>query len=307
VSSAPPAELYDQDDAANTCFVCGTPDYRVYRVARHFGFPVVFQRCRCGAIKQTPMPNQKFFDWFFNSELFFSAKQSQSSEIWGFYDYFKDEPLRLATSRYRYRRLRALFEGPRRALRVMKIGPSTGTMLHVLKQHGHQAMGCDVSAQFAGYAREHYGVRIDVGRFEKLGYADGEFDVVMLLNVIENVPNPAEFLGAIRRTLAPGGKFILNFVDMRLNLVAALQRERYFLFRPPICYAFSGAVLRRALHNAGFRVVREYADVRYLHLEKIFTLLRWRLAHRAARALRVQELAFPIYAYPSRMLVAERD
>ena len=50
-----------------------------------------------------------------------------------------------------------------------------------------------------------------------------------------------------------------------------------------------------------------YRDVRFMHLEKIFTLLRWRTAHRVARALGIDRIVFPIYAYPSRIVVAERS
>lgn len=57
------------------------------------------------------MPNSDFFEWFFNSDLFLSAKQADKKEIWGFYDYLKDEPSRMATSRNRYRRMWKYFAG----------------------------------------------------------------------------------------------------------------------------------------------------------------------------------------------------
>jgi ubiquinone/menaquinone biosynthesis C-methylase UbiE len=179
-------------------------------------------------------------------------------------------------------------------------------MLHVAKLHGHDARGCDVSSQFASYAKEHYDVDIDIGRFERMGYPDESFDVILLFNVIENVPNQAEFLAAVRRTLKPGGHFVVNFVDMHRNAIAALQKDKYFLFRPPICYAFTQAVLSRLLEGAGFRVTSTHRDYRYMHLEKMLTLLRWRTPHRAAKALRVERINFPVYAYPSHLLVAEK-
>jgi 2-polyprenyl-3-methyl-5-hydroxy-6-metoxy-1,4-benzoquinol methylase len=87
----------------------------------------------------------------------------------------------------------------------MKIGPATGTMLYVLRQHGHRVLGCDVSNQFAEYARSNYRVEIEQGRFEKKSYEDGRFDITLLFNVIENVPNQVEFLKAVHRTLKDGG------------------------------------------------------------------------------------------------------
>jgi 2-polyprenyl-3-methyl-5-hydroxy-6-metoxy-1,4-benzoquinol methylase len=306
VLDRPPAEFYDQDDSDNVCFLCGQPEYELVHEVRTYSFPFTFQRCRCGLEKQTPMPNERFFEWFFNSDIFFSAKESKANRIWGFYDYFKDEPSRLATSRRRYRKLAPFLETGR-PLEIMKIGPSTGTFLHTANQHGHHAIGADVSSQFVEYARENYDVRIDHGRFEHLDYADGEFDVILLFNVIENVPNLPEFLESVHRRLKPGGHFILNHVRMERNLVARMQGQKYFMYRPPICYAFTTSVLQRVLEKYGFHVRADRADIRYMTLEKIMTLLHWRLPLRLFELLRIQRIPFPIYAYPSRILVTQRD
>jgi SAM-dependent methyltransferase len=216
----PPSSLYDLSDDVSRCVLCEWPGYELHQEVTHYGFPFRFSRCHCGLIKQTPMPNEAFFEWFFNSDLFLSAKRARADQVWGFYDYLKDEPCRLATSRYRYQRLGDVFRPAsvssahsRRStspLRIMKIGPSTGSMLHIAKEHGHDAFGCDVSTRFIEYARETYGVTIDHGRFERLQYPAESFDVILLFNVIENVPNLDEFLRSVHRALKPNGLFVLN-------------------------------------------------------------------------------------------------
>ena len=305
VAAAPPEEYYDRDDAENVCLLCGRPRYQLLHEVRHFGFPFRFQRCACGLVKQTPMPNRRFFEWFFNSDLFVSAKRSGSERIWGFYDYLKDEPSRLSTSRRRFHRLRGYFPDKPR-LDVLKIGPSTGTFLHVAQQRGHHALGCDISSRFVAFARETYGVEIRQGRFEELGLEAESFDVVLLFNVIENVPNLAELLAEVHRVLRPEGSFVLNFVDMRRNWLAALQRDRYFLFRPPICYIFDRHTMNAVLHRSGFETVAKLRDVRDLTLEKIATLLGWRWLLKLATLLRIAHRPFPLYAYPSRIVVARK-
>jgi SAM-dependent methyltransferase len=304
--TTPPSSYYDQADGVNRCILCGDPRYTLHREITHFGFPFRFSRCRCGMIKQTPMPNERFFEWFFNSDLFLSARESDSENIWGFYDYLRDEDCRLATSRSRYRRLRRVFDSER-PLRIMKIGPSTGSMLYVARTHGHDAIGCDVSSTFVSYAEEQYGVRIDHGRFERLPYEPGSFDVILLFNVVENVPNLSEFLASIANRLRPGGRFVLNHVDMGHNLIERFQKEKYFMYRPPICYMFETPVLHRLLTQHGFEVELELRDLRYMHLEKILTLLGWRRVLKVARALRIDRIKFPIPAYPSRITVARKS
>jgi len=301
-----PDEFYNQDDSDNRCFLCNKPNYELQYHVDHFEFKFDFKRCQCGLIKQTPMPNDKFFEWFFNSDSFFDAKKTDNEEIWGYYDYFKDESSRIATSTRRYKKLRKYFESTGKPMRVMKIGPASGTMLHVAKSNGHIVRGCDISERFAAYARENYGVEIDNGRYEKMNYGEGVFDMVLLLNVIENVPNQEEFLTAIHKTLSPGGYFISNFVDMHNNLVAALQKSKYFLYRPPICYIYTMEVYKRILEKFGFKIIEVRRDVRYMHLEKISTLLRWKLLQKGSASMKINRINFPIYAYPSKIVIAQK-
>ncbi len=301
-----PKDFFDLNDSDNVCYLCNSPDYTLLHKVDHFEFPFEFKQCQCGLVKQTPMPNEKFFEWFFNSDSFFDAKKTTKEEIWGYYDYFKDESSRIATSKRRYKKLSKYFESKGGPLKVMKIGPASGTMLHVAKTHGHLVKGCDVSERFANYARTNYGVEIDNGRYEEMDYADGAFDMILLCNVIENVPNQAEFLSAINKTLSPGGYFISNFVDMHNNLIASMQKSKYFIYRPPICYTYTFDVYKRILEKFGFRIVEVQRDVRYMHMEKISTLLRWKYLLKGTSILKVNRINFPIYAYPSKIVIAQK-
>ncbi len=301
----PPADFYDPSDGDNSCFLCGQPRYRLLYEIRQFGFPFRFKICQCGLIKQTPLPNKRFFEWFFNSEVFYSSRKAGKEEIWGYYDYFSDESSRLKTSNRRFRALARYFPSDRK-LEILKIGPSTGTFLHVASRHGHRAIGCDISSEFIEYASRNYGVRIDRGRFEDLPYEKAQFDVILLFNVIENVPNQEEFLRRVNFCLKPGGLFILNYVDMARNLVAAFQRDRYFLYRPPVCYMFFRSVMEQALGKFGFVPVSRLRDIRFMHLEKLSTLLHWRWLLALARGLRISRFDFPVYAYPSKIVVSRK-
>ena len=297
-----PKEFYDETDAASRCPACLNPRFVPYTVSNNFGFPIHFHRCQCGLIKQVPLPNEQFFEWFFNSEIFLSSKETDTEEIWGFYDYFNDEQSRLRTSKARYNKLASKL-GWSQPLSIMKIGPSTGTFLSVAARKGHSALGCDVSDRFVGFARDEYGVQIDHGRFERMDYAPESFDVVLLFNVIENVPNIEEFVDATSRSLKPGGCFVLNHVEMDFNLIAALQRSSYFLFRPPICYGFNQKSLTTLLGRYELQFESSCRDVRYMHIEKISTLLRWRWLLKISHKLGLSKKNFPIWAYPSHISI----
>jgi ubiquinone/menaquinone biosynthesis C-methylase UbiE len=249
------------------------------------------------------MPNERFFDWFFNSEIFVSSRRSESRKIWGYYDYLVDEPFRLATSERRYQRLRRFLPSDR-PIEILKIGASTGSFLHVANQHGDRAIGCDVSSRFVEFAKRHYGVHIDHGRFEDVGYRSASFDTIVMLSVLENVPNPPRLLNEVHRVLRSGGHFVFNFIEMKHNIIEALQREKYFLFRPPVTYIYNGTLIERVLSLNGFRTEHNLTDMRYMHLGKILTLLGWNPIHNFTKRMRLASRAFPIYAYPSRIIIA---
>ena len=189
----------------------------------------------------------------------------------------------------------------------MKIGPSTGTFLYVANQHGHNAIGCDVSSEFIEYAKKNYNMKIDHGRFEYMNYEDERFDVILLFNVIENIPNQDEFYKVVNRTLKKGGYFIFNFVNMKNNFIAKIQGSKYFLYRPPICYGFTLDVIERIMKKYGFKIVDNKRDIRYMHPEKIFTLLHWNWVLRVIKAMKIDQINFPTYAYPSRIIVIQKQ
>lgn len=75
--------------------------------------------------------------------------------------------------------------------------------------------------------------------------ADRSFDTVLLLMVIEHLPNPAKVIAEVRRILRPGGKVIISTVQ-----TYPLHDEPYDFFR----YTKYG--LRSLLREAEFRVTK---------------------------------------------------
>jgi len=105
-------------------------------------------------------------------------------------------------------------------------------------------LGCGLHAAFLDYAQDRisYGVGIDdqvqsatAGRWERiqsdlnapLPFPDGHFDHVVMLAVLEHLPNPLPVLREAYRVLAPGGSLILTWpaalVDPILKVLHATR------------------------------------------------------------------------------------
>jgi 2-polyprenyl-3-methyl-5-hydroxy-6-metoxy-1,4-benzoquinol methylase len=102
----------------------------------------------------------------------------------------------------------------RRVARVMKrvpsgraldVGAGIGTQLSLLRGHGFEVCGTEISSEAVGRAKELYGLALMQGYAETLPLEDGRFDVVTLWHVFEHLPYPGRTLPLLVRKLRRGG------------------------------------------------------------------------------------------------------
>jgi SAM-dependent methyltransferase len=140
--------------------------------------------------------------------------------------------------------------------RILDVGCGTGANLLMLSQFG-QAEGVDVSEDALAFCRARGLDQVKLGAAEALPYADGTFDLVTGLDVVEHLDDDLAGLKEMRRVLRPGGRVLL-FVPAFMFLWGlqddvSHHRRRYRL-----------PELRRVLEQAGFEVERStYANITF--------------------------------------------
>jgi 2-polyprenyl-3-methyl-5-hydroxy-6-metoxy-1,4-benzoquinol methylase len=142
--------------------------------------------------------------------------------------------------------------------RVLDIGCGPGYVLSLLKARGFACTGIDFNPEVVQQANDRFQVNAHVGRIEDLGAFQGEFDVVLLVHVLEHVDDPMTLLGHCRRLLARGGLLFLDLPNRtRFALNRSLTRgELDEAEYPPHHVTFwSAPTLSRALTGAGFSVL----------------------------------------------------
>ncbi len=151
------------------------------------------------------------------------------------------------------RRLTLIRRHAPRARRLLDVGCGTGAFLSVARSE-YDCVGQDVSAEAAATVRERLGVPTHTGDLRTLDLPTGGFDVITAFDVVEHVPDPAEWLTALGRLLAPEGITLLTTGDTD-SLACRLTGRWWHLMTPPEHLTFfSRAGLTQLTARAGLTV-----------------------------------------------------
>lgn len=169
--------------------------------------------------------------------------------------------------------------------KVLDAGCANGEYVFLLLEKGYDAYGLDLlpSDAWAGPQQE----RFSVGDVRRLPYGDGEFDTVLLLEVLEHVADVDEALQEVRRVCR--GNLVLSVPDARLDpLFAEAGLAFYHWVDRSHVQFFTADGLRAALERNGF-VLRQLTGINPVSPELLFFFglrLPLRLARLLARACR---------------------
>ncbi len=151
----------------------------------------------------------------------------------------------------------------RRFPRVLDAAGGEGRNLPVLSRLAGALTLCDASAAAlakaaAGPAASVRCVQCDLGATP---FADGEFDLILLSDVVETLPEPLPVLREMRRILAPGGVLICNIPGPEDEVAGVemtpLAPNRY-LYHAQYFYQFlDEPEAAQLLESAGFRIARQ--------------------------------------------------
>lgn len=135
-----------------------------------------------------------------------------------------------------------------RASSVFDIGCGNGSLLLELARRlpGARLSGVDPSPEAVTHARAA-GVDAAVGYLDASYVPAGRCDLVVSVNVIEHCPDPREFIGAVLRILAPGGRLLLVCPDGDRPSSELLVQDHFF--------TFTRSALRELLGSEGLTVL----------------------------------------------------
>jgi len=144
--------------------------------------------------------------------------------------------------------------------RILDAATGEGRNLSVLQKLGVPVFACDSSIHAlkkSQYIQDTIRVQCDLS---KLPFDTESFDFVLLIDVIETLPEPDEILEELNRILKPGGKLLCNIPGME-DEISSVDMESLeqnsFLYRDQYFYHFMTELeALNLIQSKGFSVLR---------------------------------------------------
>ena len=166
----------------------------------------------------------------------------------------------------------------------LDIGCGTGILCRAAKEMFPNVQGCDISQEALSIARQQ-GINchlIDLNQ-DQLPFESHAFDTVTVLDVVEHLFDPPDFLHDVHRIIKPGGQLILSTPNFRkFKNLWTLWCQGRFPKTSGDCEGWDGGHLAyftrkdllQLLNQAGFTPTRTrgiYSTERHSTLKRILT------------------------------------
>jgi 2-polyprenyl-3-methyl-5-hydroxy-6-metoxy-1,4-benzoquinol methylase len=245
-----------------TCNLCGADDFTVVFPK---GVAQLHQIVRCNRCKLMYANPQEQVDAA-TYETDAVPQVFVPEEHW---EYFQKQHVQIPDNLRALSVLNAHF--PQRG-KLLEVGSFCGIFLDRIRADGWDAVGLEPFRAVADYSRHTYGLNIVDGVLPRPELPDGSFDAVVMLHVIEHMPDPMANLVELRRLLRPGGMLVVEtprFDSLMFRLLG--RRERSISACDGHIYLFTVQTLSRMLEEAGFKVERVDLVGRTLTLQRLMT------------------------------------
>lgn len=152
---------------------------------------------------------------------------------------------------------------------LLEIGTNIGVLLNYLNQIGFHTVGIEPNKWCVNYARDNFNLNIYPTDLIGAKFESEKFDIVVMLHVIEHLPDPNREIKEIHRILKTGGCLVLETPSYdALPFKILRHRERSLRCRGHL-YFFTPKTLKLLVAKNGFDVVKlEYVG-RTLTLDRL--------------------------------------
>lgn len=232
------------------CNICDSPDYSVLFKAGRAQLNQIVKCTQCGLMYANPR-----------------TTEPDHVEIAKFDpDYVQEYLIQNKLPRFRKEALQVRdYNSTRRFLAsqrpdkgdLLEVGSGLGFLLSHFRKDGWNTTGVEPDRGLCRYAERTLGMKVIPELLHAAGLADASFDVVLMMHVIEHVPDPTATLQEIHRVLRPNGLFVMETPCYDSLAFKILGRRERSLSCSGHIYFFTSETIERIARKAGFSVVKK--------------------------------------------------
>ncbi len=151
---------------------------------------------------------------------------------------------------------------------LLEIGCAMGATLHEFQKAGWEVTGVEPEEWTCNEARKKYGLNVINARFQEAGFEENSFDVIIVLHVIEHLPDPFKGIQFLYSLLKPGGILVIETPRYDTITFKLLKgRERSVI--PGHLYYYTRETLLIQAQKAGFLKLRLDSVGRTVTLDRL--------------------------------------
>jgi SAM-dependent methyltransferase len=144
--------------------------------------------------------------------------------------------------------------------RVLDVGAGPGFWMEAVQALGCHVEGMEPSDAARRLLRKRFTVAADWDG------VNGDWDAILVMDVLGSIPNPGDTLDKIAERLRPGGLLIIRYPNFqgcwrRCDIWRAYLKNESPFGLPDVLWHFEPRHMARWLPSKGLRVVRQYLEI----------------------------------------------
>jgi 2-polyprenyl-3-methyl-5-hydroxy-6-metoxy-1,4-benzoquinol methylase len=230
------------------CNICGSAEQVVVFPAGRAQICQIVRCARCQLMYASPRPRSDVDDivsW--NAEEVYQITKSQDQD--------RIDKQTIQRRDYRDTRLFLDERHPEKG-RLVEVGSSLGYLLDYFRSDGWDVAGVEPNAGCALYAERELGIPTVPKTLGDADMAPESVDALLMMHVIEHVPDPVSVFADVRRVLKTNGTFVVEtprYDSLAFKLLG--HRERSVSCDGHI-YFFTTQTLEALARKSGFKILR---------------------------------------------------
>ncbi len=225
------------------CEICGCSQFETVSQSDRYGQPLVTEICiTCGVVSHQQIPDDTDSTQFYahHYRQMYQGEQTPS-------------PRRVMRA---WRNGKRIFRQLRPFLdpveTVYEAGAGIGCTVKFFEQQGFSASGCEPGIGFQRFAEGELQADVQFASLYDLP-AQPQYDLILLIHVLEHLNSPRKALAHLRSLLNPNGLIYIECPNL-----AAPFAARHRMFHEAHVYNFTPSSLRMVAGQCGFRVAHSF-------------------------------------------------